>query len=1020
MALAWRMGTWERLDLFVVGQDPASTSANARAFGLPEEKLAQGITHKEALEQLNEFIASGVVMAPAGSTFERWMEHSELSACATCPAELAALLTPGRQTENGLELTLNNSSPDNGDTQAPLTPAHLIQACAGIVDGCQSLPSAVLQVAAAGYGKAHHHLRATDPSGARRLGLLLGMTEHPSSWNNNPPDGETAPLTLRDGLLSQALAPGSGMKVLPPRALPRWHQEASKLEEFEPVPPRSPDERPLNADELSLVDDLFAIHLPQCLALEHGIDAQLCLRPSQQSVARAVAEMFGTQKLLLIHAPTGTGKTLAYLLPAMIWAKANGVRVGLATYTRALQEQVMDQEVPRAHEALARAGETGSFSVNLLKGRSNYLCWRALEQLEPEPDAEPERWLAWTGLVLFGLTHGTGDLDCFPKRSPVRLESARDYRRATSHLLANSRAQTGCCLDKSAARTCAAHVARRRAERSNVVIMNHALVLTSPEFVRTVVFDECEHLHDSAASAWEHRIDFPTARSHINRLHGGSRGGVLDRLCKGSLTTTAVGDDLKQALQSAAICGDNLTWLEEEAARYGRWRRTESQKRGPQGAHSLLGEYLSGEESELVKSRTGLIQALMDLDSTCAVLMERLAETELPGAARSRRQLEVSRGDINTLRSSLDNWLPMRDDTIKLDNTWWYEVETDAAGESVLVATPLLPHELLGSQFYPDLQSAAFLSATTKMRGSFDGALRYLGLHYVAQEREDEAWTPRTVETVAAPEVFDYSRVFVGLMRDAPEVHDKDRFLDYTSRLIESLTNCTRGRTLVLFTSLSDCRQVGERLRGSFEERHLPLWYQGMPGIDKEELATLFRDRTDSVLLGVDTFWYGADFPGETLEYLILARLPYGVPDAFHHAQCALMGTGVQRESIYMPRGLAKFRQGFGRLMRRTTDRGCVLILDKRVASSRHRAFLQDLPLAGFRNEDGARILQGETDRILVAALKHMGVDRSPVSVALDQSHAAPVVQEPVTQEPVPNPAPEAGPLEIAPEDIPW
>ena len=76
--------------------------------------------------------------------------------------------------------------------------------------------------------------------------------------------------------------------------------------------------------------------------------------------------------------------------------------------------------------------------------------------------------------------------------------------------------------------------------------------------------------------------------------------------------------------------------------------------------------------------------------------------------------------------------------------------------------------------------------------------------------------------------------------------------------LIEFLTDRTRGRTLVLFTSLADCRQVGEALQASFEERHLPLWYQGMPGMDKEELATLFRERTNSVLLGVDTFWYGA------------------------------------------------------------------------------------------------------------------------------------------------------------------
>jgi hypothetical protein len=150
---------------------------------------------------------------------------------------------------------------------------------------------------------------------------------------------------------------------------------------------------------------------------------------------------------------------------------------------------------------------------------------------------------------------------------------------------------------------------------------------------------------------------------------------------------------------------------------------------------------------------------------------------------------------------------------------------------------------------------------------------------------------------------------------------------------------------------------------------------------DKEELAALFRDRTDSVLLGVDTFWYGADFPGETLEYLVLPRLPYGVPDRYHHAQCAALGAGEQRRRIYMPRALGKLRQGFGRLMRRESDRGCVFVLDRRVLEPRHRAFLRELPLAGDllaredgAGEPGARLAVGPTDEVVHAALAHMAM----------------------------------------------
>jgi ATP-dependent DNA helicase DinG len=133
------------------------------------------------------------------------------------------------------------------------------------------------------------------------------------------------------------------------------------------------------------------------------------------------------------------------------------------------------------------------------------------------------------------------------------------------------------------------------------------------------------------------------------------------------------------------------------------------------------------------------------------------------------------------------------------------------------------------------------------------------------------------------------------------------------------------------------------------------------------------------VLFGLDTFWHGADFPGPTLEYLVLVRLPYGVPDRYHHAQCAVLGSAEQRRQIYLPRALARFRQGFGRLMRRESDRGCVFVLDARLLDPRHRAFLRELPLRDALDTergDGARLVLGDTDRCVREALAHMELAR--------------------------------------------
>jgi ATP-dependent DNA helicase DinG len=294
----------------------------------------------------------------------------------------------------------------------------------------------------------------------------------------------------------------------------------------------------------------------------------------------------------------------------------------------------------------------------------------------------------------------------------------------------------------------------------------------------------------------------------------------------------------------------------------------------------------------------------------------------------------------------------------------------------------LLPNEVLGREFHPGLATGVYVSATTWLRGGFESALGYLGLDRAAQPAEDEDRPPRIVRTFRAPDVFDYSRVLVAVPRDAPPIaRDKDRFLDYVRRFVAGFGERTRGRMLVLFTNAADVRKVGDELSGHFRARSIGLYWQNMESASKEELADLFRARVDSVLLGVDTFWFGADFPGETLEYVVIVRLPYGVPDRYHHAQCAALGTGEQWRRIYLPRALAKFRQGFGRLMRRETDKGCVFVLDGRAIEPRHRVFLRELPIASEQTESsdeevlgGARFVRGDTELCIREALAHMGL----------------------------------------------
>ena len=293
---------------------------------------------------------------------------------------------------------------------------------------------------------------------------------------------------------------------------------------------------------------------------------------------------------------------------------------------------------------------------------------------------------------------------------------------------------------------------------------------------------------------------------------------------------------------------------------------------------------------------------------------------------------------------------------------------------------------------------------TTWLRNGFESAKSYLGLDRAAAPMPDEERPASVVRCVRAPDPFDYRRVLVALPSDAPPYSgQREAWNVYVRKFLMHLGERTRGRMLVLFTNQEELRRFGEELSGFFRARRIPFWYQGMRGIAKEELAQLFRSRTDSILMGVDTFWYGADFPGETLEYLVIVKLPYGVPDRYHHAQCAALGSGAQRKRIYLPRALAKFRQGFGRLMRRETDRGCVFLLDSRAQQGQHRLFLDELPLAGSLDpegdaawsSEGARVIRAPTEECLHAALAHMDMQADVRRRGLDapfEPRAAPDV----------------------------
>ena len=1039
---------WERFDRFVDpgGADEAVSARTVREFGVHRRQLAGAPPIATAWEEFRVFCGVGTVVAPDGERCAAWFERfatppEPVPACLGL-TEMASLLLPGRLSLLGEGLVDALVPVARSGPSAAVLPDDVRAALAELVRRFLDGDPRAVRLAAVGYSRAWHGLAACDPPAAQRLAAALGLVERPSAWTRGSEELFLA-TELDDGCLSAACdaLPGEGALLdgLAPRA-----SEAFEAWTGAPkLPPRQGLALPFPPEDERLLDELFEVHLPAVLARPSGLSPQQAYRPAQHAVAREVARALGNEELLLVHAPTGTGKTMAYLLPALVWARRHAVRVGVATYTRALQEQAMDREVPRALAALARAGLVGGVRVSLLKGRENYVCFRSLRMLEPSPDEEPEAWLSWTRLALFALTDLDGDLDRFPRRAPIPLTSEARHRAAIAVLLRGARGRPSCCEHRDDRATCAAEIARGRAERSHLVITNQAFALTRPEWLAHLVFDECEHLHEVAANAWSHATSLSEVGALLGRLRRGSPGpggAALDRLAR----HLEPGTEAHAAWADASLACDGTRWalerLAREAREFERWRDEARRAVGEREEHALFRRYVTDEAggSALVAARVALSGACEELEAALARLGDAFAGRTPSGVGRALRAVDVVRGDLGEVLEAVGAWLPSEAGRPKLSPAIFHDLQRDAQGGFELVARVLLPGDALGRFYYPQIATGVFLSAATRLRGGFDAAMGYLGLDRVERppgenhgendvEGDGEVVPGRPVRRVSAPETFDYGRVLVGTPRDAPAPGDKARHLEYVSAFLLWLAERTRGRLLALFTNLEDVRLVADDLRAPFRARRLPLWFQGMEDAGKEELAERFRTRVDSVLLGVDTFWYGADFPGETLEYLVLARLPYGVPDRFHHAQCAALGEGAQRQRIYLPRALAKFRQGFGRLMRRESDRGCVFVLDPRVTQARHRMFLAELPLQGLDGTGGARLVRGDTSHVLREALAHMGmledVRRRGLSTEYDGPCARTAVDHPeagaAPRAPRSRVAPPP-PLDVPPDALPF
>jgi ATP-dependent DNA helicase DinG len=625
-------------------------------------------------------------------------------------------------------------------------------------------------------------------------------------------------------------------------------------------------------------------------------------RPGQAKMAERVAEIIEDRKHLVVEAGTGTGKSLAYLVPAAYAAQELGKKAIISTYTIHLQEQLFGKDVP-----IVQSLVPFEFTAALLKGRQNYLCPHRLKKAQQHQgdlfaagQAEQLKGLVeWARLTKDGTL---SDID-FQVDAAVWAQVCSEAFACTPR---HCGGPTGCFYQ----------MARTRVLDANVVILNHALLfglLAGAEESEEgpsegylfpndfLVLDEAHEVEDVAAKALGLDVRLGSLRFLLQRL-------VHPRTKKGVLTRVGDGNAVKSTLGVLGILEGAFEEILESA---GLGASGQRRVRQPLGVKSELGPRLMDVRAQLLK----------------------LAEDA--GDGEERNELKDHARRLEASAFGLGEFLKMS----REGHAYWVERRLPEEGrahrgEMSLHASPVEVAERLEELvFRPDCTTIMTSATLDVGRG-----LEFFAKRVGAQE----------AETLLVESPFDYeSQMRVYLPKGMPEPSEGQRFQEVLEGWIQRFVGMTKGKAFVLFTSRAMLRKTAEGMAGWFEEQGLRLLVQDK-GNSRTRLLKEFKEDRDSVLFGTDSFWQGVDVPGEALSNVILTRLPFSVPDEpLFEARCERIKEkgGEPFRELQLPEAILKFRQGVGRLIRSREDRGQIAVLDGRILSRTYgKSFLKILP----------------------------------------------------------------------------
>ena len=679
-------------------------------------------------------------------------------------------------------------------------------------------------------------------------------------------------------------------------------------------------------------------------------------RPGQIMMAKRIARAFNESEILLAEAGTGTGKSIAYLLPSILWAEESRERVVISTNTKNLQEQLFSKDIPLLGKVL-----DFKFRAVILKGRGNYICRNRWGNVINNPGrmlSKRERNLLLP-VAAWLQTTKSGDLS----------ETGFFAMLSESGLLSHINSESSSCRGARCPERERCYVSRIRkaAQRSHVIIVNHSLVFSDMvagggvlgQYNR-IIFDEAHNIEKVALRFLGVSFNYFGIRRILNRLYNEKEGKFglfavlsewVQEMVRGwpeyAANETLVASAIDAIHTVRSMTGELFGFL-DSAVRHeaSRGRKNHAGKLRYTAETDMFNDYI-----DQINSWADSIAQLVHAAADCINFVKGVSLKHLEKKEDILLDLEEARKDLIALNNDFAFLLEAGG-----KNVFWIEyAEEDNPYKLSIHSAPLDVAEMLSKDLYDIMETVIMTSATLAVARDFSYIRERLGLDLDSRER--------TTDFIASSP-FDLNRQAAIVIPSYLPSPKQENFIDVSNDCILRMAKDVRRGMLVLFTSWGHLNRAYNYLKEPFSQSGITLLGQGIDG-SRSLLLQRFREEPVSVLFGTDSFWEGVDVPGHALEIVVISRLPFAVPsDPIIEAQMEEIERSGGNPFIEysVPEAAIKLRQGAGRLIRHRSDRGVVVIMDKRVITTRYGSL--------FKRSLSGSSLRAENEDMLVDGLK--------------------------------------------------